>query len=1242
MLKYLFVLLIALLLWPCSDGRAQPEPPAVRTLIRPQANQLLLRWEPNTEPLWTAGIRNGYYVERKVVFRNNVPVSEAFTRLTAQPIVPVSASTWAPYLQPDSVQHQTLYRLVTGQDTVATGADSANLVRPESDTYRRFFFGLLAASQSYSAARLAALGYIDATVQPNERYQYRVVLALPPIGVTVNYPVTAPIGLADYTPLAPPMKPKLSFARYYADVKWLHDTLQSPYVSYWIERSVDGISFKRINDRPFVSLDGSTNLYAYKDPVPKSRKTYYYRIVGKTPFDEINGSPVVIGQSKDTLAFAPRIKTLRLQSDNRVYMTWQFPGDTSLSQGSQAGADSLLKSFFISVAAKPTDKPVLVKYNINPTDTLAYIANYTGKVPGGSTLYFTIGAVSRDGDSLLSASMFVEPLDTIPPAAPVGLTGRMDSNGQVYLSWHPNEEPDLLGYKVFRSQRPGEEASAVSDTTILLRAEFSDSLILNNLNPALYYQVKALDTHYNTSGLSFPFRLLKPDIIQPAAPLFLSDTVQNGQLRLTWALSSSSDVVRQLLLRRESDADTWQIVTGLSTNEVAYADAGIQPAHSYQYLLLAQDAAGLNSDSTAIRRIAVPASQGTGRPVLAAFNAQPDPNLPGIRLSWSYNGADVSEYQIYRATEAKPFGLWRMVSGLESSTDDAQATADGTYRYKIQAAYKDGSVSNWQSASATWSGSSTVSPGASPYEQQPLAGQQATLNQSFTYTLPDSVFANPSHVGITTTILPQGLPTGLAATRQTLSGIPLQAGIYTVTVQGSQSDGYLVTTTFSLTVNQPPAVVSGVPNLTVTIGQSFTYTLPNWVFTDLAGQTPQVAILANGLPGGVTATGLILQGTLNTPGPYTITAQAQDNWGGTSTVSWLLSGNQPPQVQTPLSSFSALVGQVVAWTLPAVTFRDPDGQIVDVRIRAAGLPPGLAVRQNQVLGVPITTGTYTLTVIATDDGGATVETTTQLQVGQAANQPPIVTMAPPQLEGLVGDSLTYTVPEGLFFDPDGRITQLTLTGLLPAGLTRSGLTINGTPTQSGTFTLTATATDDRGSSVSSPVVLIVSGLASGNLAPTVINTIPAQQAQLGKAYSYTVSSAVFADPNGDLLTYTITGLPAGLSATGLFITGTPSVTGTTTITVTATDPGSLSVSTTFTIGVNSCLVDDPYILTGTFSSPTPVSFSVINRLETDTAQAVLVNPTATLTLKAVQSVRLLPGFSVKPGAAFWAYNGPCN
>lgn len=1080
MFTRLSTLLIAVLLFSLHTvSNGQYSAPAVQTLTRPQASRILLRWEPSTDKLWLAGLQGGYYVERKTVARNNATVSGDFVRLTAQPVKPAPSGDWSPYLKPDSVQHQALYRLVTGQDTVARGpgrsADSLNQTSRESDPERRFFFGLMAASQSYSAARLAALGYVDAAVQANERYVYRVVLASPPGGVSVNYPASDPVGLADYTPLPAPMRPKLQFERYYANLKWLHDTLKTTFVSYWIERSVNGTTFQRMNDRPYVLLSDVTNLCAYNDPVPKGRRTYYYRIIGKSPFDEVAVSPVSVGESKDTLVMAPRIKTLRIQPDNKVYMSWQFPGDSVLSHASQAGADTLLKSFFISVSAKPDQQAVLAKYGISRNDTMAYVDNYTNKVGGSSTYYFTLGAVRQDGDTLLSASMFVERLDSIPPAVPTGLRGQIDGSGRVYLSWQPNEEPDLLGYKVFRSQKTGEESSAMQDTVLLKRSEFIDQTLINSLNPALYYQVRAIDTRFNESALSAPFRLAKPDAVRPASPAFKSDSLAGGQLRLDWSVSSSPDVVRQWLLRRESDGAAWQRLSSFPASTTTTTDNSIQPGKRYQYLLVAEDQAGLYSDSTAIRRLAIPASQGQQAPVLSAFNALVDSDLPGVRLSWSYEGSNVSEYQLYRASGSKPFGLWRMVSGLEQSTDDEQANQPGTYRYKIQAVFKDGNVSNWQSASAIVSGSaSTPSTTGQPYVNQTLTGLTLQVGTAVSYQIPSTVFTAPDGQPIAITILKQGMPAGLVALDQTLSGTPQQAGQYTLTVQGKTSGGYLISTTLPITVGQP-AVTSGIPSLTVTAGQPFAYTLPDWLFTGGATK-PQVTILPTNVPAGATAIGSQLQGTVSQSGSYVLTVQSVDSLGGQTQTNWRLFVNQPPQPSSALPSVSATQGVYTEWSLPTGLFRDVDGQVVSVRIRAAGIPAGMAIRATSLVGVPTTTGVYTLTLIATDDVGATATATINVQVGQPSNQPPQLTMLAPRVEGLVGDSLRYTVPTGLFYDPDGVIKQISLSGSLPAGLAITGSSIRGIPTQAGSYTLTATATDDRGGSISCPIELTLAAI----------------------------------------------------------------------------------------------------------------------------------------------------------------------
>ncbi|WP_425576744.1 PA14 domain-containing protein [Nibrella saemangeumensis] len=77
-----------------------------------------------------------------------------------------------------------------------------------------------------------------------------------------------------------------------------------------------------------------------------------------------------------------------------------------------------------------------------------------------------------------------------------------------------------------------------------------------------------------------------------------------------------------------------------------------------------------------------------------------------------------------------------------------------------------------------------------------------------------------------------------------------------------------------------------------------------------------------------------------------------------------------------------------------------------------------------------------------------------------------------------------------------------------------------------------------------------------NQAPVVARTISDQAAIAG----YTIPFTTFSDPNHDVLSFQVTGLPAGLSVNGLTISGTPTTAGTATITVKATDPNGLFVA----------------------------------------------------------------------------------
>ncbi|WP_169578066.1 putative Ig domain-containing protein [Rudanella lutea] len=94
------------------------------------------------------------------------------------------------------------------------------------------------------------------------------------------------------------------------------------------------------------------------------------------------------------------------------------------------------------------------------------------------------------------------------------------------------------------------------------------------------------------------------------------------------------------------------------------------------------------------------------------------------------------------------------------------------------------------------------------------------------------------------------------------------------------------------------------------------------------------------------------------------------------------------------------------------------------------------------------------------------------------------------------------------------------------------------------------------------------GGSTGNTAPVVINPVAPQAAVVGSAFSLNVGS-VFSDAETPTqLVLSASNLPAGLSLAGTIISGTPSASGVSTVTLTATDPGNLATSTSFQITVS--------------------------------------------------------------------------
>jgi acetylxylan esterase len=133
---------------------------------------------------------------------------------------------------------------------------------------------------------------------------------------------------------------------------------------------------------------------------------------------------------------------------------------------------------------------------------------------------------------------------------------------------------------------------------------------------------------------------------------------------------------------------------------------------------------------------------------------------------------------------------------------------------------------------------------------------------------------------------------------------------------------------------------------------------------------------------------------------------------------------------------------------------------------------------------------------------------------------------------------------------------------LPAGLSINSSTglISGTATTIGTSSVTVTATDSTGASGSASFSWAVTS--TGTNTVTVTNP-GSQTSTVGTAASLQIHASDSA--SGQTLTYSASGLPAGMSissSTGL-ISGTPTTAGTSSVTVTATDGTGASGSASF-------------------------------------------------------------------------------
>ena len=228
-------------------------------------------------------------------------------------------------------------------------------------------------------------------------------------------------------------------------------------------------------------------------------------------------------------------------------------------------------------------------------------------------------------------------------------------------------------------------------------------------------------------------------------------------------------------------------------------------------------------------------------------------------------------------------------------------------------------------------------------------------------------------------------------------------------------------------------------------------------------------------------------------------------------------------------------------------------------IAGGSLPPGLTLDTSTtsttttISGTPTTSGTYTFTVAATYDESAPTTNTQSYTIYIPPTCTPVLTPASGPLP--TGEiNLRYTP---VMFNVSGCQGPFTYTAssplgpfnptYLPNGMTLTGNSLGGTPSQTGTFSVVITANGPNQITVSNTYSLVI------DTAPTITTTSPLPTAPVGALYSQQFA-ATGGLPASSGYVFSMNNNPPGItmSPSGL-LSGTPTETGMFSFNVAATD-----------------------------------------------------------------------------------------
>ena len=640
--------------------------------------KVILRWVPSSPGVWSTSNDKGYMVER-LAFRDSIDFFESgYQLLTPDTLKPWPLDDWEPIANAASgdqyaaIAAQALY----GDRNALTKKDSEIPLIQKAHEYENLFASaILAAEYSAPAAIASALRYEDFDIDTNYTYMYMVYS----LASTQEYPIDTAHFVVVGRDVDKPAQVVWDGVREMegaVHLQWDRELHRRAFSGYYIERSQDrGQNWIALNQVPYIdsptdNVGVPSPMMTYIDSVEANYINYYYRIIGINTYGELSqpSEPIQAMGRDRTAPTAPYNIEANQVMEGQMEISWQSDDPTT------AG-------FYISRKTRLDDEQVLLTPEMLGPQVRTYTdTNYN---PLMSQWYMVV-AFDTAGNGAAGLPQYGKSIDSIPPAIPQGLSGTIDTNGVVTVTWTSNSEPDLIGYKVHYSNATdhvyaGLHVDPITDTF------FIDTINIKVLTEDIYYKIVSVDHSKNHSPFSEVLKLTKPDLLPPTSPVIQTYKVNEDGIYLKWANSTSHDVVDNILMRRLQGAEDWEELVRVGTQQpyAEFLDKTTEAGIIYEYRVRALDDADLWSPT------AFPVSLKS-----VDYSRIPPPeNLEvslrekssGIEIKWDYSSAKGIEFVLYRAVNGGGFLPIVKLEAPDKQFVDTRTRKGQTYEYNVMA-----------------------------------------------------------------------------------------------------------------------------------------------------------------------------------------------------------------------------------------------------------------------------------------------------------------------------------------------------------------------------------------------------------------------------------------------------------------------------------------------------------------------------------------------------------------------------